>query len=479
MGALRHLKDLTFEMNGFANPPDGYTGRSSSGEVVTWDSAMAVGVIFRCVALLSGIVAGMPLITYRSDGTTTQRATDRPEYALLHDAPMPDMTAFVWGETGMGHALLRGNWYSEIIRDQYLGLTGLKLLPPHRVTPRLIGGVERWYDYRQPDGSLLRLKPREVLHIPGLGYDGVQGYSVLSLMRDDVGLYRAAHSFGSNVYRNNARPAVVLQHPKALPQAVQDRLAAQMDRLRGSANAGKTIVLEDDMKFSTIGMSLEDAQFRDTRQFQVGELARWFGVPPHMVGDVSGSTSWGTGIEQQTIGFLRFTADSWLSRIEQQIKLQLFGGYPDLYAEFLRESLLKADTLTRFTAYNVAVNTGWLSRAEVRARENLNPADGLDEFVLPVNIAGITTDTNGAVTGVQMAGGKAAPTEDPRDAALKALTDALLVPHTAPVITVEPAQVTISEGAVRVVEHVLTRTVIDTDPETGDILGSHEEPVDG
>lgn len=409
MGALRRLKDLTIEMNGFANPPEGYIGRASSGEVVTHDSAMAVGVIFRCVALLGGIVAGMPLITYRSAGKVTERATDRPEYALLHDAPMPDTTAFIWGETGMGHALLRGNWYSEIIRDDYLGLTGIKLLPPHRMTPRWDddwerGGPVKVYHYRQPDGTVLRLSPKEVLHIPGLGYDGIQGYSVLSLMRDDVGLYKAAHSFGSNVYRNNARPAVVLQHPKTLPVAVQERLAAQMDRLRGSANAGKTIVLEDDMKFATLGMSLEDAQYRDTRQFQIGELSRWFGVPPHMVGDVSGSTSWGTGIEQQTIGFLRFTADSWLSRIEQQIKLQLFGGYPDLYAEFLRESLLKADTLTRFTAYNVAVNTGWLLRSEVREAENRNPIAGLDEPVLPVNIAGITTDTNGAVTGVQMAG---------------------------------------------------------------------------
>lgn len=403
MGALRRLKGLTIEMNDFASPPEGYIGRSSSGEVVTHDSAMAVGVIFRCVALLAGIVAGMPLITYRSDGKVTERATDRPEYALLHDAPMPDMTAFIWGETGMGHALLRGNWYSEIIRDDTLKLLGLKLLPPHRVTPRVVRG-ERVYDYRQPTGEVLRLDPKEVLHIPGLGYDGLQGYSVLSLMRDDIGLYRAAHAFGSNVFRNSARPAVVLQHPKAIPAAVQERLAAQMDRLRGSANAGKTIVLEDDMKFQTLGISPEDAQFMATRQFQVGELARWFGVPPHMVGDVSGSTSWGTGIEQQTIGFLRFTADSWLNRIEQQIKLQLFGGYPDMYAEFLRESLLKADTLTRFTAYNVAVNTGWMSRAEVRARENLNPADGLDEFVLPVNIAGIEADANGTVTDVQMTG---------------------------------------------------------------------------
>lgn len=403
MGLLRGIKD-NFDppMQGWASPPEGWIGRSSSGETVTHDSAMAVGVIFRCVALLGGIVAGMPLITYRSDGTTTARATDRPEYALLHDAPMPDMTAFIWGETGMGHALLRGNWYSEIIRDDYLGLTGLKLLPPHRVTPRLIDG-ERRYDYRQPTGEMIRLAPREVLHIPGLGYDGLQGYSMLSLMRDDVGLYRAAHSYGSNVYRNNARPAVVLQHPKSIPAAVQERLAAQMDRLRGSSNAGKTIVLEDDMRFETLGMSLEDAQFTATRQFQVGELSRWFGVPPHMVGDVSGSTSWGSGIEQQTIGFLRFTADSWLSRIEQQIKLQLFGGYPDLKAEFLRESLLKADTLTRFTAYNVAVNTGWLLRSEVREKENLNPIEGLDEPVLPVNIAAINTDANGVVTDVQMA----------------------------------------------------------------------------
>lgn len=401
MGLLRGIKDELF--NGFTSPPEGFAGRASTGEVVTWDSAMAVSVVFRCVALLGGTVAGMPLITYRTDGTTTERATDRPEYALLHDAPMPDMTSFIWRETGMSHKLLWGNAYSEIIRDRYLGLVGLKLLPPHRVTPRIIDGA-RFYDYRQPDGSRLRLTAKEVLHVPGLGYDGFVGHSVISLMREDVGLYRAAHSYGSNFFRNNARPAVVLQHPKALPAAVQERLAAQMDRLRGSANAGKTIVLEDDMKFATLGIPPEDAQYMATRQFQTGELSRWFGVPPHMVGDVSGSTSWGSGIAEQSLGFLRFTVDAWLNRIEQQIKLQLFAGYPDLHAEFLRESLLKADSLKRFTAYNVAVNTGWMSRAEVRQRENLNPVDGLDEFVLPANILSITTDGSGEVTDVRMDG---------------------------------------------------------------------------
>jgi HK97 family phage portal protein len=403
MGVLRGVKDLFQLPAGWASPPDGYTGRSSSGEIVTWDTAMAVSVVFRCVALLGGTVAGMPLITYRSDGVTTERATDRPEYALLHDAPMPDMTSFIWREAGMSHKLLWGNAYSEIIRDGYLGITGLKLLPPHRVTPRIINGA-RFYDYRQPDGTRLRLTAKEVYHVPGLGYDGFVGHSVISLMREDVGLYRAAHAFGTNTFRNNARPAVVLRHPKQLPEAVQGRLAAQMDRLRGSANAGKTIVLEDDMNFETIGIPPEDAQYMETRRFQTGELSRWFGVPPHMVGDVSGSTSWGSGIAEQSLGFLRFTVDSWLNREESQLKLQIFAGYPELHAEFLRESLLKADSLSRFTAYNVAINSGWLSRAEVRARENLNPEPGLEEFVLPVNIAAITTDGSGAVTDVQMSG---------------------------------------------------------------------------
>ena len=135
MGALRGVKDLFQLPTGWASPPEDGTGRSSSGEVVSWDTSMAVSVVFRCVALLGGTVAGMPLITYRSDGTTTERATNRPEYALLHDAPMPDMTSFIWRESSMSHALLRGNSYSEIIRDPYLGLVGLKLLPPALVSP--------------------------------------------------------------------------------------------------------------------------------------------------------------------------------------------------------------------------------------------------------------------------------------------------------------------------------------------------------
>ena len=401
MGKLRGLK-ASFDdfMPGWASPPMGYIGRSSTGEHVTWDSAMAISVIFRCVSLLGGTVAGLPLVTMRrttttdAEGaptTTTERAYDRPEYDLLHDAPMPDpnqrMTSFIWRETAMSHLLLWGNTYSEIIRDDYLGLLGLKLLPPHRMVPRILDG-NRIYDYRNPDGTLVRLTPQEVFHVPGLGYDGFIGYSVLRLMREDIGLYQAAHSYGSNFFRNNARPSVVLQHPKTLSAAVQERLGAQMDRLRGSANAGKTIVLEDDMKFSVLGMSNEDAQYIQTKQFQVGELSRWFGAPPHMVGDVSGSTSWGTGIAEQSMGFLRFNVDNWLNRFEQEFKLQLFSGYPELRAEFVRAALLQLDTLKQFQAYRLAAGDApWMTRNEVRGHESLNPIEGLDDIVLPVNQA--------------------------------------------------------------------------------------------
>ncbi len=411
MGRLHALKASFDEfMPGWASPPQGYIGRSSAGEHVTWDSAMAVSVIFRCNALLGGTVAGLPLVTYRrtrtaGDVTTTERAYDRPEYDILHDTVMPGwdqgMTKFTWLETTMSHALMWGNGYAEVIRDDYLRLLGIKLLPPHRMMPRIINGG-KVYDYRNPDGTMVRLMPSEVLHIPGLGYDGFMGYSVLRLMREDLGLYQAAHSYGSNYFRNNARPAVILQHPKTLPPAVQERLAAQMDRLRGSANAGKTIVLEDDMKFATLGVPPEDAQYIQTRQFQVGELSRWFGVPPHMVGDVSGSTSWGTGIAEQSMGFLRFVVDGWLNRFESEIKRQLFSGYPELRAEFVRAALLQLDTLKQFQAYRLAAGDApWMSRNEVRGHENLNPRDGLDELVLPVNVAPVNDP--GAVPSVPFA----------------------------------------------------------------------------
>lgn len=408
MGLLRNLKASFDEFYpGWASPPDGYVGRTDSGETVTWDAAMAVSVIFRCVSLIGGTVAGLPFVTLRTTTesgpagrplTRTDRAYDRPEYPLLHDAPMPfpeqRMSSFVWRESAMGHLLLWGNTYSEILRDPYLGLLGLKLLPPHRVTPKVVDGV-RLYEYLQPSGERIRLTPREVFHIPGLGYDGFIGYSVLRLMREDIGQYRAAHRYGASVFRNGARPAVVLTHPKTLPEAVQQRLAAQMDRLRGSENAGKTIVLEDDLKFETLGFPPEDAQYIQTRQFQIGELSRWFGAPPHMVGDVSGSTSWGSGIAEQSMGFLRFTVDNWLNRWEAETKLQLFGGYPDLRAGFVREALLQLDTLKQFQAYRLAAGDApWMTRAEVREKQDLNPLEGLDSIVLPVNQAPQRTDLN-------------------------------------------------------------------------------------
>lgn len=404
MGALRQLKGLTIEMmDGWANPPVGYLGRTSSGMDVTHDTALAVGVVFRAVSLLSQAVAAMPLICYRDlPGGGRDRATDHPAYPLLHDSPTPGMTSFVWRETAMAHCLMWGNSYAELVRDGYDRLLEIRPLRPDRMTVRVVRD-KRVYLYRNPDGVQVELAPRDVLHVPGLGYDGLVGYSVLSLMREDIGLYRAAHSYGSNFFRNNARPAVVLSHPKTLPPEVQEQLAAQMDRLRGSANAGKTVVLEDGLKFETLGIPPEDAQFMETRRFQVGELSRWFGVPPHMVGDVDRSTSWGTGIESQATGFLRFTLDpGWLVRWEQQLKMQVLEGWPGIHAEFLRDALLRADTLTRYTAYNLAVNTGWMLRSEARDKENLNPIEGLDQPVLPVNIAEIETDGAGSVTNVRM-----------------------------------------------------------------------------
>lgn len=421
---MKMLKGLTIEMmNGWANPPVGYLGRTSSGMDVSHDSALAVGVVFRAVSLISQAVAAMPLICYRDlpDGGR-ERATDHPAYPLLHDSPTPGMTSFIWRETAMAHCLMWGNAYAEIVFDGFGRLIEIKPLRPDRMTVRVERG-ERVYRYRNPGGDQVRLSSREVLHIPGLGYDGLMGYSVLSLMREDIGLYQAAHSYGSNFFRNNARPAVVLSHPKTLPLAVQERLAAQMDRLRGAANAGKTVVLEDDMKFQTIGIPPEDAQYMETRRFQVGELSRWFGVPPHMVGDVERSTSWGTGIEAQASGFLRFTLDpGWLVRWEAQLKMQVLAGWPGLSAEFLRDALLRADTLTRYTAYNLAVNTGWMLRSEARGKENLNPIEGLDTPVLPVNIAEIETDGNGSVTAVRMANDDMPILKGPVDASEEVLT---------------------------------------------------------
>ena len=287
----------------------GYTffmGGTSSGKAVTARSAMQMTAVYSCVRILAEAVAGLPLHVYRhNDQGGTEKAIDHPLYLLLHDEPNPEMSSFVFRETLMTHLLLWGNAYAQIIRNGKGEVNALYPLMPNKMSVDRDANGQLYYTYtRSTDeaptmqGMTVTLKPSDVLHIPGLGFDGLVGYSPIAMEKNAIGMAIASEEYGAKFFANGAAPGGVLEHPGTIkdPQRVRD---SWQSTFGGSGNANKIAVLEEGMKYTPIAISPEQAQFLETRKFQINEIARIFRVPPHMVGDLEKSSF--SNIEQQSL----------------------------------------------------------------------------------------------------------------------------------------------------------------------------------
>ena len=307
-----------------------YMGGSSAGKIVNERSAMQMTAVYACVRILSEAIAGLPLHMYRykEDGGK-EKAIDHPLYLLLHDEPNPEMSSFVFRETLMTHLLLYGNAYAQIIRNGKGEIIGLYPLMANKMSVNRDTNGQLYYQYtRSSDeaptakGETVVLMPSDVLHIPGLGFDGLVGYSPIAMAKNAIGLAIATEEYGSKFFANGAAPSGVLEHPGTIkdPSKVRD---AWMSQFGGSSNSGKVAVLEEGMKYSPISISPEQAQFLETRKFQINEIARIFRVPPHMVGDLEKSSF--SNIEQQSLEFVKYTLDPWVVRWEQSIQRTLLS----------------------------------------------------------------------------------------------------------------------------------------------------------
>lgn len=357
-----------------------FFGRTTSGKPVNERTAMQMTAVYSCVRILSEAVAGLPLHLYRhTEGGGKEKALTHPLYRLLHDEPNPEMTSFNFRETLMGHLLLYGNAYAQIIRNARGEVVGLYPLMPNKITVDRDSAGRLYYLYtRGSDDSpvdtetgQVYLPPDQVLHIPGLGYDGIVGYSPLAMAKNAVGLAIATEEYGAKFFANGAAPGGVLEHPGTIkaPQRVKDSWNAAY---QGSGNAHRIAVLEEGMKYQPIGISPEQAQFLETRKFQINEIARIYRVPPHMVGDLEKSSF--SNIEQQSLEFVKYTLDPWICRWEQSLKRRLFTeeekqGY---FVKFNVDGLLRGDYQSRMNGYAVARQNGWMSTNDIRELENLD-----------------------------------------------------------------------------------------------------------
>ncbi|OWU83815.1 phage portal protein [Oceanicola sp. 22II-s10i] len=359
-----------------------------SGVSVTADTAMRTAAVYACVRLLSGTVANLPLhVKERVDSLTRE---DRPDHALwsvLRRSPNGWQTPSQFRRMMQAHLLLRGNAYAQIVRSRGR-VIALNPLHPDRMEVKQGDDLELAYTYLRRDGRKVRLDAKEVFHLVGLTLDGVKGVSVITYARETIGLSLAQERHGATTFKNSARPSIVLRHPNKLGKEGLEFLRSSLDDYRQGGEAeGKALILEEGMETSQLSMTAEDAQWIESRKFSRGDIAMFFGVPPHMIGDTEKSTSWGSGIEQMGLGFVTYTLEDHLTTWEETINKALIVE-PDVYARFNRRALLRGDTKARQGFYTSMMQWGAMSPNEVRALEDMNPREGGDIYYPPPNTAG-------------------------------------------------------------------------------------------
>jgi len=345
-------------------------GSTTSGKTVNEKTAMQTTAVYACVRILSETIASLPLHIYRHSENGKEKALQHRLYRLLHDEPNTEMTSFVFRETLMSHLLLWGNAYAQIIRDGRGNVVSLYPLLPDRMTVDRTSMGDLFYEYHKESGSVI-LRKEEVLHIPGLGFDGLVGYSPIAMAKNAIGMAIATEEFGARFFSNGASPGGVLEHPGVVkdPKRIRD---SWNEVYQGSANAHRIAVLEEGMKFQPISIPPEQAQFIATRKYQLNEIARIFRIPPHMIGDLEKSSF--SNIEQQSLEYVKYTLDPWVVRWEMSLQRALLTEKEkqEYFIKFNVDGLLRGDYQSRMNGYATGRQNGWLSANDIRELEDLN-----------------------------------------------------------------------------------------------------------
>lgn len=391
---------------GWANPSAGLLEvlsagrRSRSGVSVTEETALGVPAVYAAIQVLSESIAQLPCKVYRR----LPKGGRIPEinhslYSLLHDLANPEMTAYEWRAVTVAHLAAWGNAYSEIERDAAGRVVALWPLRPDRMTVSRdpVDGA-LLYRYALANGEMVTfrrdprgLTPSPIHHVHGFSFDGLVGKSPIAVMRESIGLALAAESFGAAFFGSGASPSMLVKYPGKLPAPAQANLRNSLERMFGGLDrAHRVAILEEGLSVEKIGIAPNDAQFLETRKFQVTEIARIYRIPPHLLQDLERATF--SNIEHLSIAFVTHTLLPWLVRFEQAYARDLLSvkSFVTHEIRFSVDGLLRGDTASRFAAYAVGRQWGWLSANDVRALENLNPVEGGDSYMVPLNMAAAT-----------------------------------------------------------------------------------------
>jgi HK97 family phage portal protein len=388
---------------------------TASGVNVSETNAMRTSAVYACVRVLAESMASLPLITYRQTKAGKERATNHRLYPILHDQPNSEMTAFEFRVAMMTSLLLWGNAYAEIetnARGDVLALWPLLpgMMEVMRTRPASAGERGKlYYHYQLPDGSYQDLVPYQIMHIRGLSFNGVVGLSPIQMAREAIGLSMATQEFGARFFGNGARPGVYLEHPGKLGDKAYERLLGSWNAThQGLANSHRATILEEGMKLETVGVPPEDAQFLETRNFQVEEIARIYRVPLHLIGDLRRATF--SNIEWMSMNYVIYSLVPWATCWEQAITRDLIGPLErsTIYAKFLMSGLLRGDQAARYNAYAVGRQWGWLSVNDVRRLEDMNEIPEGDVYLEPLNMKDAADESP-----APQASASGAPAEEP------------------------------------------------------------------
>lgn len=355
---------------------------SLAGVNVSEDTVRAISTVYRCVAILGGMIGYLPLMVYRSLAAGGKEpARNHPLWTPLHAQPNSWQTSFEWRELGMNHLLLRGNFYNEILEGPRGFADQLVPLHPDHVRVEQLDSRRLVYIVRRKNGRSDTLVQDQVFHVRGPSKDGITGLDVITLMRESTGIAAAAESFGARMFRDRPMMAGILKHPGKINDEVGKRMATSFQAQTSGANAHLPAVLEDGTDWVSVGVTPEQAQYLETRRFSIEEIARWFGVPLPFIGAMEKSTAWGTGIESLMIGMVIMTLAPWAVRWQQAISRDLILAPETYFAEFTLEALLRGDTRSLYEAFRIATGgRAWMAPNEVRSKLNLNPVPGYDEI---------------------------------------------------------------------------------------------------
>lgn len=363
-------------------------GQSDSGVSVNYESALSYSPWWRGINLISRDVAKLPLVVYRREGEGKDRDTAHPAYRILRYKANAEMTAFVFRQTLQAHAINDGNGYALIVRRGNGSPEQLVPIRPDAVTPVRVNG--RMEYVVRVSGEQRRVNPSEILHIRGLGFDGICGYSLWEKAKNSIGLGKASEEFGARYFSNGAEPRTVIEHPAKLSEKAASNLRASWNAMhQGLTNSHRVAILEEGMKLNAFSNNARDAQLLETRQFQIRDIANWLGVPPHKLGDATRTAY--ASLEQENQSYLDDAVDPWLVNWEEECRDKLLTEDEKLndshVIEFVRNALVRADLTARANYYRVALGgRAWMTQNEVRGRENLNPTEGGDVVLEPLNM---------------------------------------------------------------------------------------------